>query len=170
MNRSIAAVPRYPPCRKNIFRQQFMVKLLPIWLVSLVCLLLFSAPTVRAADWLTFGHDPQRTGWASEEHSISPETVGNLTLLWKTKIDSAAQGLWSLTSPVVAENVSTKAREQDGRLCSRDLGHAVCSCRGHGRGALALHGKQFRGVSQPCLHLSGRLSLPQRHYRYAGDR
>ena len=108
MNRSIAAVPRYPPCRKNIFRQQFMVKLLPIWLVSLVCLLLFSAPTVRAADWLTFGHDPQRTGWASEEHSLSPETVGNLTLLWKTKIDSAAQGLWSLTSPVVAENVSTR--------------------------------------------------------------
>ena len=61
-----------------------------------------------AADWLTFGHDPQRTGWASEERSINPETAAKLTLLWKTKIDNTAQGLWSLTSPVVAENVSTR--------------------------------------------------------------
>ena len=76
--------------------------------VCLLCLLPAVSQIAKAADWLTFAHDPQRTGWASEEHSISPETAGNLTLLWKTKIDTASKGLWSLTSPVVAENVSTK--------------------------------------------------------------
>jgi outer membrane protein assembly factor BamB len=90
MNRDIAAVLR------------------PVCLACLVCLPLSVSRMATAADWLTFAHDPQRTGWASEEHSISPETAGNLTLLWKAKIDSAPKGLWSLTSPVVAENVSTK--------------------------------------------------------------
>ncbi len=102
-----AAVLRQPRCSKASCRGLWD-KLLPLWVVCFLCLLPSASPRVMAADWLTFGHDPQRTGWASEERSISPETAANLTLLWKTKIDNTAQGLWSLTSPVVAENVSTR--------------------------------------------------------------
>ena len=40
----------------------------------------------QAADWLTFAHDPQRTGWAAEEPAFSVKTVPSLTLLWKTKV------------------------------------------------------------------------------------
>ena len=102
-----AAVLRHTHCNKETGRGLWD-QLRPLRLVCFLCLLLSVSARVMAADWLTFGHDPQRTGWASEERSISPETAANLTLLWKTKIDSSAQGLWSLTSPVVAENVSTK--------------------------------------------------------------
>jgi outer membrane protein assembly factor BamB len=102
-----AAVLRHTHCNKETGRGLWD-QLRPLRLVCFLCLLLSASARVMAADWLTFGHDPQRTGWASEERSISPETAANLTLLWKTKIDSSAQGLWSLTSPVVAENVSTK--------------------------------------------------------------
>ncbi len=110
MNRSTAAVLRYgyTCCRKTICRGHVRARRLPVWLLGFVSLLLPAAHRLMAADWLTFGHDPQRTGWASEEHAISPENAGNLTLLWKAKVDSAAQGLWSLTAPVVAENVSTQ--------------------------------------------------------------
>lgn len=77
-------------------------------LVLWASLSLLSTPGAIAGEWLTFGHDPQRTGWAPEEHTISPESAPELTLLWKAKVDSAAEGLWSLTAPVVADNISTK--------------------------------------------------------------
>ena len=32
-----------------------------------------------AGDWLTYGHDPQRTSWAFEETKIAPDTPTNDT-------------------------------------------------------------------------------------------
>ncbi len=61
----------------------------------------------RSADWLTFAHDPQRTGWASEEFALNTKSVPNLTLLWKAKADNEFYSLSALTAPVVAEKVST---------------------------------------------------------------
>ena len=61
----------------------------------------------QAADWLTFAHDPQRTGWAAEEPAFSVKTVPSLTLLWKTKVGNDFYSLSALTAPVVAEKVST---------------------------------------------------------------
>lgn len=61
----------------------------------------------RPADWLTFAHDPQRSGWAFEESALNTKTVPNLTLLWKSKLDNAFYSLSALTAPVVAEKVST---------------------------------------------------------------
>ncbi len=60
-----------------------------------------------AADWLTFGHDPQRSGWAFEETKLSPATVPNLGLKWKSKLKNEFYSLSSLTSPVVAGEVAT---------------------------------------------------------------
>ncbi len=108
MTRDQAAILRLVSCRRNTCGRLLNGKLLPLWLLCFAGLLFFASRNAMAADWSTFAHDPQRTGWASEEHSISPENVHNLALQWKTKVDSAAQGLWSITSPVVAENVSTK--------------------------------------------------------------
>ena len=33
------------------------------------------APFTMGADWTTFGHDPQRSGWAFEETTLSPANV-----------------------------------------------------------------------------------------------
>ena len=61
----------------------------------------------RAADWTMFGHDPQRTGWAMEETTLSPANVSTLSLQWKAKLKNDAYSLSALTAPVVASNVST---------------------------------------------------------------
>jgi PQQ enzyme repeat len=69
-----------------------------------ILLLPFSA---RSADWPTFAHDPQRSGWAVEETALNTSTIPNATLLWKTKADNEFYSLWALTAPVIAEKVST---------------------------------------------------------------
>ena len=61
----------------------------------------------RPADWLTFAHDPQRTGWAIEERGLNTKSVPDLKLLWKAKAENEFYSLWALTAPVVAEKVST---------------------------------------------------------------
>jgi hypothetical protein len=60
-----------------------------------------------AGDWLTFAHDPQRTGWAFEETILSRDNVSNLGLIWKTKLKNEPYSLSALTAPVVASDVST---------------------------------------------------------------
>jgi len=74
---------------------------------SLAMTFVFVCPSIRAADWPTFGHDPQRTGWADEEDSFNPENVPELKLLWKTQIKNEARSLTALTAPVVADGITT---------------------------------------------------------------
>ena len=45
-----------------------------------LCILLTVSAQQIKADWLTFGHDPQRSGWAREETKISPANAGQLQL------------------------------------------------------------------------------------------
>ena len=52
------------------------------------------AASAFAGDWLTFGHDPQRTGWAFEETRLSPDNVSKLTLSWKTTLKNEPFVLW----------------------------------------------------------------------------
>lgn len=63
--------------------------------------------SVHAADWLTFAHDPQRSGWASREKDLSPETVAGLELKWKSKVKNEPKALTALTAPLVAADVFT---------------------------------------------------------------
>ena len=60
-----------------------------------------------AGDWLTFGHDPQRTGWAFEETKITSANAGSLGLRWKTKLKNESYSLSALTAPVVASGIAT---------------------------------------------------------------
>ncbi len=60
-----------------------------------------------AGDWPTFGHDPQRSGWARSERTLSTENVSNLELKWNAKVDNEASLLGALTAPIVAADVTT---------------------------------------------------------------
>ncbi|MFN7992507.1 MAG: PQQ-binding-like beta-propeller repeat protein [Bryobacteraceae bacterium] len=71
-------------------------------------LLLIAAFSLRA-DWLTFGHDPQRSSWATEEKQLSVQTAKDLELKWSIHFDNAPLALNALTAPIVAGNVATTA-------------------------------------------------------------
>jgi len=72
-----------------------------------VIILALLPATGSAGDWLTFGHDPQRTGWAFEETALAPENVSNLRLKWKARLKNEPYSLSALTAPVVASDIST---------------------------------------------------------------
>jgi outer membrane protein assembly factor BamB len=64
-------------------------------------------------EWLTWGGDIERTGWNRAESALSKKTVGQLTLKWKTQIDTQMapieiqSGASMLTGPLVAQGVRT---------------------------------------------------------------
>jgi outer membrane protein assembly factor BamB len=60
-------------------------------------------------DWLTFGHDPQRSAWAREETKLTPQNVKNLELKWSIQLDNMSLALNSLTAPLIARDVTTTA-------------------------------------------------------------
>src|SRR5271154_6273013 len=62
---------------------------------------------VHASDWLSFGGDPQRTGWAQGEKDINRGNAKDLTLLWKASLENQPRELNSLTAAVAAEWVVT---------------------------------------------------------------
>ena len=68
---------------------------------------LICSPTLFAGDWPTFGHDPQRSGWAHSEKAFTVDNVSNLELRWKTKVENEGNLLFGLTVPVVALDVTT---------------------------------------------------------------
>ena len=59
------------------------------------------------ADWPTYGHDAQRSGWAPEETKISPANAPSMHLLWKAKLENESFRLSALTAPVVATKIPT---------------------------------------------------------------
>src|SRR5690348_8632470 len=71
------------------------------------CLLLLSSGLSLQADWLTFGHDAQRSGWASEEAKLTVQNVKNLELKWSVRLDNVPLALNALTAPIVARGVVT---------------------------------------------------------------
>lgn len=75
-------------------------------LFLLLCLMCF-VTGVRAADWPTFGHDAQRSGWAVDETRLTPQNVSNLTLKWQAHFKNEPLALTAMTAPVVADHVNT---------------------------------------------------------------
>jgi outer membrane protein assembly factor BamB len=75
--------------------------------ISLSLFYLCFTSTLHAADWLTFGHDPERSSWAFAESKLSVENVAGLTLKWKTPVKNDPKSLTALTAPVVASDVTT---------------------------------------------------------------
>ena len=75
--------------------------------MKIVLLMTLFPFTLRAADWPTFGHDPQRSGWAFEEDRLSPQNAKDLELKWAVQVDNEPLALNALTAPVVAGAVAT---------------------------------------------------------------
>jgi len=80
---------------------------------SLAMGLVFLSASGRCGDWPTFGHDPQRSGWAAQEDTLNVENVAGLKLLWKTPIKNEPRSLAALTAPVVANGVVTATGIRD---------------------------------------------------------
>src|ERR1700722_18795647 len=76
-----------------------------IVLASCVPLLYFSH--LMAANWLSYGNDPQRTGWSPQETDLNRDNAKSIALLWKTHVDNQPRELNSLTAPVNVEWVVT---------------------------------------------------------------
>lgn len=80
--------------------------------LAMICILACVAGfcgALRAGDWPTFGHDPQRTGWAFTEDALNPQNASHLQLLWKVTLKNQPKSLNALTAPVVADHVNTSA-------------------------------------------------------------
>lgn len=63
--------------------------------------------SLGGADWTTFAHDPQRSGWAFEETTLRRDNVAHLELKWKAQLKNEPRSLTALTAPVVATDTST---------------------------------------------------------------
>ena len=72
-------------------------------------LALSALASLNASDWLTFGGNLQRTGWAQGEKDIDTNNAKDLTLLWKASLENEPRELASLTAPVAAEWVVTQS-------------------------------------------------------------
>jgi outer membrane protein assembly factor BamB len=59
----------------------------------------------RPANWTTYGGDPQRTGWEKTDARITKETVKDLQLLWKIKLENQPKGPRPLMPPVILGNL-----------------------------------------------------------------
>jgi outer membrane protein assembly factor BamB len=76
--------------------------------LAMLCTLLLSwSPSLWPADWLTFAHDPQRSGWARAERLLTVENVAGLELKWKVQMKNEPKSLTALTTPVIASQVTT---------------------------------------------------------------
>ena len=65
----------------------------------------------RNGDWVTFGGDPQRSGWAKVDGKFTKDEVKNFQLLWKFNIGAPSAGMTSVMPPVIC--------------CSKRLGRAL---------------------------------------------
>ena len=72
-----------------------------------LCVPLLFLSQLIAANWLSYGHDPQRTGWSPKETDINRDNAKSISLLWKAHLDNQPRELNSLTAPVNVEWVTT---------------------------------------------------------------
>ncbi len=61
------------------------------------------------ADWLTDGGNPQRTAWQKDEKLLSVESVKNMKLLWKTKLDNQVRQMHSLLPALIIGRANTSS-------------------------------------------------------------
>src|SRR5690348_16219120 len=80
-----------------------MPKFLCVILVACCCSLAFA----QSGQWLTYGHDAQRSGVAGDEHAFTPANVSQLGLAWKTVVPNQPLSMNGLTTPLVVRGVTT---------------------------------------------------------------
>jgi outer membrane protein assembly factor BamB len=55
----------------------------------------------RGGNWPTFGGDAQRSGWEGADAILSKDSVKNLQLLWKLKLEVQSRGMRPLMPPLI---------------------------------------------------------------------
>jgi outer membrane protein assembly factor BamB len=77
----------------------------------------------QSGQWLTYGHDPQRSGVASDEHAFTPANVLHLGLIWKTVVPNQPLAMNGLTAPLVADDVATASGKRNLVLVAGSSNH-----------------------------------------------
>ena len=67
-----------------------------------------SAASAQSGQWTTYGHDPQRSGFAADEHAFSPANVSSLGLEWKTVVPNEPLVLTGLTAPLIVRGIKSE--------------------------------------------------------------
>ena len=70
--------------------------------------LCISAASAQSGQWTSYGHDPQRSGFAADEHAFSLSNVSSLGLEWKTIVPNEPLVLTGLTAPLVVRGVTSE--------------------------------------------------------------
>lgn len=74
--------------------------------------------SIESEDWLTWGGNPERSGWVKGGSEINAGNVAGLGLAWKTQIEQDVpieieSGASMLTAPLVVTNVATEQGRKD---------------------------------------------------------
>jgi outer membrane protein assembly factor BamB len=72
-----------------------------------------AAAIAQMGQWTTFGHDPQRSGFAEDEHAFSPADVSSMGLEWKTTVPNQPLSMNGLTAPLVVRGVRSGGGEKN---------------------------------------------------------
>ena len=79
-------------------------------------LALASVTAFKGADWLTDAHDPQRSGWQTDETILTTSNVGRMKLLWKIDTGNPAGGRGrNLFPPLIVGRVGMQGNPAGGR-------------------------------------------------------
>lgn len=76
-----------------------------ILLLSITCWA--AGPPAGQASWLTQGGNQERDAWQMNEHTLNLGNVGQMQLLWKTKLVSAPREMHNLFPPLIVPGVVT---------------------------------------------------------------
>ncbi len=96
---------------------------IPGKLLALLFVVLFPAgaahsQAIESRDWLTWGGNPERSGWVNGGSEINAGNVADLGLAWSTQIEENVpieieSGASMLTAPLVATDVTTAQGKKD---------------------------------------------------------
>jgi outer membrane protein assembly factor BamB len=81
----------------------------PLALLSLLSPIGGFAQNTLGRDWLTWGYDPERTGWNKGEATLSKDNVSRLEVKWSSQLSTPPRELVlsTLTAPLVVQGVNT---------------------------------------------------------------
>ncbi len=63
--------------------------------VSVGLLLLAPGRAAAQSEWLTWGHDQERTGWNPSEKTLTRDNVSRLELKWKSQLATSPNAWFS---------------------------------------------------------------------------
>ena len=86
----------------------------------------------QTGQWITFGHDPQRSGFAADEHAFSPGNVAAMGLEWKTVVPNEPLFLTGLTAPLLVRDVESAGGSRSLVISRGKFRPRVCARRGDG--------------------------------------